>query len=498
MELLENTCSVPLLSVLVFAPLCAAGALLALRNERIIRWLSLAFTLFEAVLSLVLYLKFEPGTAAFQFVERAPWIQWLGATYALGLDGISLLLVLLSTCLLPLCILCSWRQIQHRTKEFMVCLLVIESGLVGVFCALDFVLFFVFWEVVLIPMTLIIGVWGGPRRVYAALKFFIYTMASSVFLLVAIIALYLRTGTFNIPQLMGENYERPFQIWIFLAFAIAFAVKVPMVPLHTWLPAAHVEAPTAGSVLLASVLLKMGTYGFVRFCLPITPEAVQLFAPWLVGMSIGAILYGGLVALAQNDLKRLVAYSSIGHMGFATAGIFVLNKAGLNGAMLVMINHGITTGALFIAVGMIYERLHKRDLVHVSGLGKNMPLFTVLFGVFALSSLAFPGTNSFVGEFMVLTGGFEWARTLWHSWVGKLILLVVPGVVIAAAYNLRMLQQIAFGNAVNPNHTGVGDLNLREFIVLLPLFILVFLIGLWPGPFLRVWQGCVEYLMQRF
>ncbi len=498
MDLLKHTGPIPLLSVLVFAPLCGAVVALALRNEHAIRWWTLAFTLFEAVFSVQLYWNFNLQTAPFQFVEHAPWIPWLGANYALGVDGVSLLLVLLTTCLLPLCVLCSWYQIKHRVKEFMVCLLVLESALVGMFCALDFVLFFVFWEAVLVPMALVIGIWGGPRRSYAALKFFVYTMAGSVFLLVAIIALYLHSGTFSIPELMAGKFSRSYQIWVFLAFAVSFAVKVPMFPLHTWLPAAHVEAPTAGSVLLASVLLKMGTYGFVRFCLPITPEATRLFAPWLVGLSVAAIVYGGLVALAQSDLKRLVAYSSIGHMGFATLGIFVLNKAGLDGAMFVMINHGVTTGALFIAVGIIHERLHTRALDRAAGLGKFMPVFAALFGVFALSSLAFPGTNSFIGEFMVLTGALGWARELWDSWAARLVVLAVAGVVIAAAYNLRMLQRVAFGGAVNPDHTGVNDLDARELLTLLPLCFFVFWIGLNPGPFMRVWQASVESLLQRF
>ncbi|MDW7979480.1 MAG: NADH-quinone oxidoreductase subunit M [Verrucomicrobiales bacterium] len=498
MELVENPSQVPLLSLLIFAPLCAAVAVLLLRRERAVRWWALGFTLAEALAALGLLFKFDPSVAGFQLVERARWIPWLGASYALGVDGVSLWLVLLTVGLLPLCVLCSWRQIQHRVKEFMVCLLVLESALIGVFCALDAILFFVFWEAVLIPMSLVIGVWGGARRVYAAIKFFVYTMAGSLFLLGAVIALYQYARTFSIPELMQQKYGLAFQVWIFLALAIAFGVKVPMFPLHTWLPAAHVEAPTAGSVLLASVLLKMGTYGFVRFCLSVTADAARLFAPWMVGLSVIAILYGGLVALAQTDLKRLVAYSSIGHMGFATLGIFVLNRSGLDGALFVMLSHGITTGALFIAVGVVYERLHTRELAHVAGLGKSMPMFTMLLGVFALASLAFPGTNNFVGEFLVLAGTFAWAR----EWAGPgwtmLVLLTIPGLVVAAAYNLRMLQKVAFGSASNPNHSGVRDLGLRELVTLLPLCALVVWIGLNPGPFMRAWHASVEWLIQRF
>lgn len=352
----------PYLSVLIFSPLAAALVAAFLPGDRALRWWTLAFTLAAAAFSLPLYAKFNLGTPAFQFVEHHAWIPWLKINYTVGVDGISLLLVLLTTLLMPLCVLCSWRYIESRVREFMICLLVMESAMVGVFSALDFILFFVFWEAMLIPMALLIGVWGGPRKIYAALKFFIYTMAGSVMLLVAIIALHLKVGSFHIPDMMGRAYTQSFQCWVFLAFALSFAIKVPMFPFHTWLPAAHVEAPTAGSVLLASVLLKMGAYGFLRFCLPITPEATRIFMPWMAGLSVIGILYGGFAALAQTDLKKLVAYSSVGHMGFATLGIFALNRAGIEGSILVMINHGVTTGALFIAVGIIYERLHTREL----------------------------------------------------------------------------------------------------------------------------------------
>ena len=336
-------------------------------------------------------------------------------------------------------------------------------------------------------MTLLIGVWGGPRRIYASLKFFIYTMSGSIFLLVALIALRLRTGTFHIPDLMGQPYDPAFQCWIFAAFFISFAIKVPMFPFHTWLPAAHVEAPTAGSVLLASVLLKMGTYGFLRFCLPITPHATQVFAPYILWLSVAAILYGGFAALTQTDLKKLVAYSSVGHMGFATLGIFVLSTRGLEGAILVMINHGVTTGALFIAVGIIYERLHTRDLGAAAGIGKFMPVFSFFLGVFCLSSLAFPGTNSFIGEFLVLAGGFAHSKLL--------VACAVPGVIAAAAYNLRMLQRVAWGGTSNPVHAGLADLNLREVATLAPLLVFVFWIGLHPQPFVNVMHASVQNLL---
>jgi NADH-quinone oxidoreductase subunit M len=367
-----------------------------------------------------------------------------------------------------------------------------ETAMVGVFCALDFVLFFVFWEAMLIPMALLIGVWGGPRKIYASLKFFVYTMSGSVFLLVAMIALYLKVGTFSIPDMMGRSFPIGFQTWIFLAFFISFAIKVPMFPFHTWLPAAHVEAPTAGSVLLASVLLKMGTYGFLRFSLPITPDATHQFTPYVLALSVVAIIYGGLTALAQTDLKKLVAYSSVAHMGFATLGIFALNKEGIEGAVLVMINHGVTTGALFIVVGIIYERLHTRDLGATAGMGKGMPIFAAFAGVFALSSLAFPGTNSFIGEFLVMTGGFQVSNTM--------MTFVVPGVaigvVLAAAYMLRMLQKVAYGGTRNPDHSHVADLGLREVVTLAPLLVFVFWIGLHPEPFTRVLHASVAHLLE--
>ena len=490
----------PFLSVLIFSPLAAAVVVACLRSERALRGWTLVFTVAVASFSWPLYWKFNPATPEFQFVEHHPWIPWLKINYTLGVDGISLLLVLLTTLIMPLCVLCSWRYIEKGVKEFMICLLVMESAMVGVFCALDFILFFVFWEAMLIPMALLIGVWGGPRKTYAALKFFIYTMAGSVMLLVAILALYLwdpSHATFSIPEIMGRSYSPGFQKWIFLAFAISFAIKVPMFPFHTWLPAAHVEAPTAGSVLLASILLKMGTYGFLRFCLPITPHATQVFMPWMLGLSGVAILYGGITALAQSDLKKLVAYSSVGHMGFATLGIFVLNQSGIEGSLLVMINHGVTTGALFIAVGIIYERLHTRELGQVAGLGKYMPVFAGFLGVFALSSLAFPGTNSFIGEFLVMAGGFDWARQLAQSWSTTLMILVVPGVVLAAAYNLRLLQRVAYGGTRNPDHSAVRDLGLREVITLAPLLVLVFWIGLNPQPVTRVLHASVENLVRQ-
>lgn len=478
---------IPWLTLLIFAPLAAALVAGCLRGEGAQRWWALITTTGLAVLSLALLPLFDAGQGGFQWVERHEWIPWLGISYTVGIDGLSLSLVLLTTVITPLCVLASWRYIRVRVREFLVAVLVMETAMIGVFTALDGILFFFFWEAMLIPMSLMIGIWGGPRRVYASVKFFIYTMAGSVFLLVALIALRLTVGSFDLPAMMGRNYPLAFQMWVFAAFFVSFAIKVPMFPFHTWLPAAHVEAPTAGSVILASVLLKMGTYGFLRFSLPITPLAARAFAPYILVLSVIGIVYGGWAALAQTDLKKLVAYSSVAHMGFATLGIFSLTKAGLEGAVLVMLNHGVTTGALFITVGIVYERLHSRDLTEAAGLGQVMPIFAGLLGVFCLSSLAFPGTNSFIGEFLVLKGGFEASKAL--------MLFVVPGIVAAAAYNLRMLQRVAYGGAHNPARTGVADLGLREILTLTPLLILVVWIGLKPQPLVTLIDGSVQQVL---
>jgi NADH-quinone oxidoreductase subunit M len=358
-----------------------------------------------------------------------------------------------------------------------------------VFVALDFVLFYIFWEFMLIPMYLLIAVWGGPRRVYASIKFFLYTLAGSVLLLVALIALYLKTGSFFIPSMMWQEYSLTFQVLVFLAFFLAFAIKVPMFPFHTWLPAAHVEAPTAGSVILASVLLKMGTYGLVRFCLPITPDATMLLAVPILWLSIAGIIYGGFTALAQQDMKKLIAYSSVGHMGFVTLGIFVLNTRGLEGAILQMINHGVTTGALFLCVGMIYERTHSRELALATGVGRYMPWYVTFLTFFSLSSFAFPGTNSFIGEFLVLAGAFEFDPVV--------ALAAIPGAVLAAAYMLRMLQKIVWGGTANPDQSHLADLSKREIVVLAPFLLFVFWIGLGPQPFVDLIHVSVTNLLDQ-
>jgi NADH-quinone oxidoreductase subunit M len=475
------------LSFLIFFPLAAVLVPLVVPSDSFARFWTLGVTIVVAAVSLPLYTGFDPSTHLYQFGEYHSWIPSLHIHYTLGIDGISLLLVLLTTLLMPLCVLASWRYIQTRVRAFMICLLLMEASMLGVFVALDFVLFYVLWEAMLIPMYLLIAVWGGPRKVYASIKFFLYTLAGSVLLLVAIIALYLKAGTFSIPALMDQNYSLSFQIWVFLAFFLAFAIKVPMFPFHTWLPAAHVEAPTAGSVILASVLLKMGTYGFLRFCLPITPLATFTFMPYILALSVAGILYGGFTALAQHDMKKLIAYSSVGHMGFVTLGIFVLNAAGIEGAILQMINHGVTTGALFICVGLIYERTHSRELAKATGVGKFMPIYVTFLAFFSLSSLAFPGTNSFVGEFLVLAGAFA------KNW--RVTAFAIPGAVLAAAYMLRMLQKVVWGGTSNPDQSYLTDLNIREIVTLAPLLVFVFWIGLAPKPFMDVMHASVAHLL---
>ncbi|GAU08471.1 complex I subunit 4 family protein [Desulfoplanes formicivorans] len=457
-----------LTSLIVF-PLAVSFLLAWLRNDRTIRLVTLAAGFVEMALAFPL-IGFDIHATGFQFVEQVPWVPQWGLSYYLGIDGISLLMILLTILLLPLCVLCSWNYIGKRVKEFHICMLLMIAVCIGVFAALDMVLFYVFWEAMLVPMFLIIAVWGGPRRKYASIKFIVYTLAASTLLLVAIIAFYFQTGTFAIPVIMESEFSFRFQFWAFLALALAFAVKVPMFPFHTWLPAAHVEAPTAGSVLLASVLLKMGTYGFLRFCLPMTPDASVYFAPLMIAISIASIIYGGLVALGQKDMKKLIAYSSVAHMGFVTLGIFVFTTRGIEGAVFQMLNHGITTGALFMLVGAIYERTHSREIADNLGLAKYLPAYIGFFGLFSMSSLGFPGTNSFVGEALVLIGAFQN-----NVIVGA---LAIPGAMLAAAYMLRLLQKLAWGAPSAGKE--LPDLDRREWAYILPLAVLVLYLGLAP------------------
>ena len=476
----------PVLSSLIFFPLIAACGLFVLKGDGVIRMYTMIVSIFELILAIPL-LKFT-FNADYQFVELVRWVPQWGLQYHLGIDGISFLMILLTVAILPLCVLCSWTYIGKRIKEFHFCLLFMTAACVGVFSSLDFVLFYVFWEAMLIPMYLLIAVWGGPERRYASIKFFLYTLAGSTLLLVAIVAFRIAGGTFSIPELAQQTFSFGFQRWTFLAMALAFAIKVPMFPFHTWLPAAHVQAPGAGSVILASVLLKMGTYGFLRFCIPLAPQASQYFAPLMIAVSIASILYGGIVALGQTDIKKLIAYSSVGHMGFVTLGIFMFNLRGVEGALFQMLNHGITTGGLFMMISLIYERSHSREMDDNQGLGKYLPAFMFFWGLFCLSSFGFPGTNSFVGETLVLVGAFQF-----NPWIGA---ACIPGAMIAAAYMLRVSLKMAWGKPSSVK--GWLDLSAREWVYLAVPAVFVFYIGLAPGVIFKAIDPSVQKLLSDY
>lgn len=477
----------PLLSLIVLVPAVGAAALMLLRNDDTVRWTALGVTIIDFALCVVMLAGFDTTTHQMQFTETRPWVPALGITYTLGIDGISALFVFLTALLGWICVLASWTAIDRKVKEFMISLLVMQALMLGVFCALDLFLFYVFWEAMLIPMYVIIGVWGGDGRVYAAVKFFLYTLAGSVLFLVAVIVLYLHGGTFDILALTAQHLPFRIQSWLFLAFLIAFAVKVPMVPVHTWLPDAHVQAPTAGSIILAAVLLKMGAYGFLRFSLPMLPEASAHYSTLMLVLSALAIVYGGLLALAQDDLKKLVAYSSISHMGFVTLGIFAQNLRGLEGAILQMFNHGVTTGALFLFVGLIYERTHSRSIADYGGLMKAAPVYTTFLALFVLSSMALPGTNSFVGELLVLSGGFAANLAIGAA--------AVLGALLGAAYLLGMYRKVALGSTSVGARFKILDVNARELAAILPLAVLVLWVGLYPKPFLSVIDASVKHLL---
>lgn len=478
----------PLLSLIVLVPAAGAVVLMFLRSDDAVRWTALGVTLLDLLLCIAMLAGFDTTTHAMQFAEKYPWVPALGITFALGVDGISALFVFLSALLGAVCVLASWVAIESRVKAFMVSLLAMQALMLGVFCALDLFLFYVCWEAMLIPMYLIIGVWGGEGRVYAAFKFFLYTLAGSLLFLVGVIVLYLQGGrTFDILALTAQDLPFEVQSWLFFAFLIAFAVKVPMVPLHTWLPDAHVQAPTAGSIILAGVLLKMGAYGFLRFSLPMLPEASVYYSTLMLALSALAIVYGGLLALAQDDLKKLVAYSSISHMGFVTLGIFALNLRGLQGGILQMFNHGVTTGALFLFVGLIYERTHTRSIADYGGLMKLAPVYTSFLALFTLSSMALPGTNSFVGELLVLSGGF--AANL------ALGAVAVLGALLSAAYLLGMYGRVSLGPATVGARHKIRDVNAREMVAILPLAVFVLWVGLYPKPFLAIIDASVRHLL---
>lgn len=481
----------PVLSTLIFLPVAGAVLLLLIKRtqEGLIKWVALLTAMVEFILSLPLFTGFDKTTHLMQFVERYEWIPSWGITYHLGLDGISVLFVLLSTLITILCLTISWKSITTKVKEFYIAILLMEGAMIGVFSSLDFFLFYIFWEAMLIPMYLLIGVWGGPNRIYAAIKFFLYTLVGSVLMLVGIIVLYFEAGrTFDILELMNKTYPYYLQFWLFWAFFAAFAVKVPMFPVHTWLPDAHTEAPTAGSVILAAVLIKMGAYGFLRFSLPLFPDASKAMTIPMMILSVIAIIYGAIVCLAQTDLKRLIAYSSVSHMGFVTLGIFALNSQGLEGGILQMINHGIVTGALFLCVGIVYDRTHSRQIKDYGGLATVLPVYAAFFMVFTLASIGLPGLNGFIGEFLIILGGFKAVK-----WSG---VLAATGIIIGAAYMLWLYQRVFFMET-NEKVQGLKDMDFREIITLLPLIILVLWIGVYPDTFLSFMHPSVEHLLQR-
>ncbi|HZX87436.1 MAG TPA: NADH-quinone oxidoreductase subunit M [Reyranella sp.] len=483
----------PILSLVTFLPLVGAFFCLIVNGpkeavERNCRSIAIVTSGVTFLISLLLWARFDATKAGFQFEEKMDWVPALGIGYHMGIDGISLFFVLLATLLTPICILASWESVHVRVKEYMVAFLVLETFMVGMFCALDLALFYVFFEGVLIPMFLIIGVWGGPRRVYAAFKFFLYTLLGSVLMLLAIIAIYWQLGTTDLIVAM-ERLQLPFtwQCYLWLAFFASFAVKVPMWPVHTWLPDAHVEAPTAGSVILAGVLLKMGGYGFLRLSIPLLPEATQYFAPLVFGLSIVAVIYTSLVALVQEDMKKLIAYSSVAHMGFVTIGAFVLNVQGVHGSLFQMLSHGIVSAALFLCVGVVYDRMHTREIAAYGGLVHRMPRYAFTFLFFTLASVGLPGLSGFVGEFLVLLGAFKA-----NTWVAT---LAATGLILGAAYALWLYRKVVFGELTKDSLKGILDMNRREIAVFLPLVLLSLWMGVYPGSFLDPMAASVDKLV---
>jgi NADH-quinone oxidoreductase subunit M len=485
--LLSLTTFLPLAGVVLIL-ICARGGSTE-ETDRAARWIAMWTTLATFAVSLFIWIGFDNANPGFQFVEeKKDWL-WKGIDYRMGVDGISMLFVILTTFLVPLCVLASWEAIHTRVKEYMIAFLIMETTMVGVFCALDFVLFYLFFEGGLIPMFLIIGVWGGPNRIYATFKFFLYTLVGSVLLLLAMVYMYLQADTTSIPVLLQAKFDPQVQRWLWLAFLASFAVKVPMWPVHTWLPDAHVEAPTAGSVILAGVLLKIGGYGFLRFSIPMLPHATEFFAPLIFALSVVAIIYTGLVALMQDDMKKLIAYSSVAHMGFVTAGMFALTQQGIEGSIVQMLSHGLVSGALFLCVGVVYDRLHTREIARYGGLVHNMPLYAFVFMVFTLANVGLPGTSGFVGEFLSLVGIFQK-----NTWVA---LLCTTGIIIGAAYALWLYRKVIFGELTKADLKDLVDMNKREIAVFTPLVAGTFFMGIYPIPFLEVMQAAVGNLIKQ-
>ena len=494
---MSNTAEFPLLSLIMFTPLVGAVLLLFVskHSENTIRWIANGFAVLGFLVSVPLWFWLDQSTSAWQVVERLSWIPSIGAEYFIGVDGFSALLILLATLMGSIAILSSWTAITERVKEYYIFLLLLQTGMIGAFVSLDFLLFFVFWEVMLVPMYFLIGIWGSTNRLYSAIKFFLFTLVGSVIMLLGILAVYFYhhevTGvyTFDITRFHELNMPFDLQWWVFLAFFLGFAVKVPMFPFHTWLPDAHTDAPTAGSVILAAVLLKMGTYGFIRFSLPILPEATQAFLPWVVWLSIIGIIYGALVAMAQRDWKRLVAYSSVSHMGMVMLGMFALTPVGITGSIVQQINHGISTGGLFLLVGVVYERRHTREISEYGGLSKIMPAYAAVFLVMTMSSIGLPTLNGFIGEILILQGIFV-VNKVWAAFAAT-------GIVLGAAYMLWLYQRTMFGAVNNPKNEGLSDLSLREFATFTPLLILAVWIGLYPKPFIDRLDTSVDRVMAR-
>jgi NADH-quinone oxidoreductase subunit M len=494
---MNNAADFPLLSLILFTPLVGVGVLLFVNRQRenLIKWIANIFVGLGFLVSLPLWFWYDSEDASWQFVEQADWIPSIGAQYFLAVDGFSTLLILLTTLMGVIAVLSSWTAITMRVKEYYIFLLALQTGMLGAFMALDFLLFFLFWEVMLVPMYFLIAIWGSDNRLYSAIKFFLFTLIGSVVMLLGILAVYFYhhdvTGvyTFDITRFHELNIPFNTQWWIFLAFFLGFAVKVPMFPFHTWLPDAHTDAPTAGSVILAAVLLKMGTYGFIRFSLPILPDATVAFVPWVAGLSIVGIVYGALVAMAQRDWKRLVAYSSVSHMGMVMLGMFALTPVGITGSIVQQLNHGISTGALFLIVGIVYERRHTRLIADYGGLSKVMPVYAAIFMIMMMSSIGLPTLNGFIGEVLILQGVFV------VSWVWAAV--AASGIVLGAAYMLWLYQRTMFGNITNPDNEKLSDLSVREFATFVPLLILAVWIGLYPKPFLDRLETSVDRVVAR-
>ena len=481
----------PILSTVTFLPLVGVFLILLIRDDsesarRNIRYIALMTTIVTFLISLLIWVGFDSADPGFQMVEKTGWLD-SGISYHMGVDGISMLFVILTTFLMPLCILASWESVEKRVKEYMVSFLLLETLMIGVFCALDIVLFYVFFEAGLIPMFIIIGVWGGKRRVYASFKFFLYTLLGSVLMLLAVMAMYWQAGTTDIPTLLTHAFPANMQTWLWLAFFASFAVKMPMWPVHTWLPDAHVEAPTAGSVILAAILLKMGGYGFLRFSLPMFPLASADFAPLIFALSIVAIIYTSLVALMQEDMKKLIAYSSVAHMGYVTMGIFAMNQEGIQGSIYQMLSHGLVSGALFLCVGVVYDRVHTREIAAYGGLVNNMPKYATVFMIFTMANVGLPGTSGFIGEFLTLLGIFKV-----NTWVA---LFATTGVILSAGYALWLYRKIIFGALTKDSLKGLLDLSPREKAIIYPLAALVIFFGVYPAPVLDATSESVKALV---